>query len=219
MNAAHVRAEPAIITRSGFMVDLVAIVSHPIVGPGGLGRCRGRGGLGRPDLTPTTLPNPARAMCDGRHKIGASGICYKTVTTKRISRGFSCARTGAPIQVVTTTLQTRSESVGLALRSCRDRCERSEAPHPSLRSQLRQRCATALASVPIPTVLLREAGWGPAGAVAVAGEVEPVGGHGAQCAGGSRMAQHEAATFPNPWPWPAARRGALRIPIPHAITQ
>lgn len=39
-------------------------------------------------LTATTLPNPARAMCDGRHKIGASGICYKAVTPKRFPRYF-----------------------------------------------------------------------------------------------------------------------------------
>jgi hypothetical protein len=70
-------------------------------------------------------------MCDGRHKIGASGICYKTVTPKRFPRYFRkllvselvlptkrgatmkkalvLTAQAAPIQVVTTTLQTRSE--------------------------------------------------------------------------------------------------------------
>jgi hypothetical protein len=53
MNAAHVRAEAAITTRSGFTVDLVAIASHPMVsnvrtasGVSGDGR------VGRPDRAP-----------------------------------------------------------------------------------------------------------------------------------------------------------------------
>jgi hypothetical protein len=57
MNAAHVRAEAAITTRSGFTVDLVAIASHPMVSTvrtasGGVGGWEGRpseqGSLQRP---------------------------------------------------------------------------------------------------------------------------------------------------------------------------
>jgi hypothetical protein len=47
MNAAHVRAEAAITTRSGFTIDLVAIASHPMVSTvrtasGGVGGWDGR---------------------------------------------------------------------------------------------------------------------------------------------------------------------------------
>jgi hypothetical protein len=89
---AYLRASPFVIASSASTLDRLQKKNpeQSILGacsslclrlfcPGDLG-VLGDGGKSPEGPTPPILPNPARAKCDDRHKFGALGICYKTVT-------------------------------------------------------------------------------------------------------------------------------------------
>ena len=77
-------------------------------------------------------------------------------------------------------------------------------------------------SVPISTMLLLKAGWGPTVPIAVAGELHPVPRHWAAqgqvgCGGQRTKARPLRSLAPTIWRGlRSLRRGALRIPIPCA---